>query len=342
MAPEQALGNPVDARTDIYAMGVIMYECFAGSLPFPGESFMGILTQHITTEPENVAQRAAKAGRALPPGLAEIITRSMQKNPAQRFGTMDELVNSLIAIYRGIAGPGMSTYMEAFPVGSAQHMAQPTPGPLMRPMSGPHAATVAVGGPSGAYAPPGSQPMPFHAVAAAQSSGLYAAPVAKKSKLGLIIALVAVVIVGAAIAVVVVTQNGKQPGPGPGSGSGSGSQTASEDHGSGSGTGTSAGTGTKPDPTKPDPWGNGGSSDTGSATKPPDPNNSGNNPTGSNATVPPPVEAKVVVVKVNPNYAIGEAWVDGKVIDTDLPAEVKVIPGQPVAVTIKAKGFKEQ
>src|SRR5512140_2414422 len=88
MAPEQALGNPVDARTDIYAMGVIAYEVFAGSLPFQGESFMGILTQHITTEPEPVAQRAAKAGRQLPPGLADIVTRCLRKNPAERFQTM--------------------------------------------------------------------------------------------------------------------------------------------------------------------------------------------------------------------------------------------------------------
>ena len=100
MAPEQALGNPVDARTDVYAMGVIMYEVFAGSLPFQGESFMGILTQHITTDPEHVAHRAAKANRPLPPGLAEIIMACLQKNPAQRFGTMDELVNALIGVYR--------------------------------------------------------------------------------------------------------------------------------------------------------------------------------------------------------------------------------------------------
>src|SRR5262249_50431863 len=84
-APGRAPGNPVDARTDIYAMGVIMYECFAGSLPFQGESFMGFLTQHITTEPEPVASRAMKAGRTLPMGLAEIITRCMQKNPEQRY-----------------------------------------------------------------------------------------------------------------------------------------------------------------------------------------------------------------------------------------------------------------
>ena len=56
-------------------------------------------------------------------GVAEIITRCMQKNPAQRFQTMDELVNALDRrSIAAIAGAGMSTYMEAFPVGSAQHM----------------------------------------------------------------------------------------------------------------------------------------------------------------------------------------------------------------------------
>src|SRR5512138_1885918 len=159
MAPEQALGNPVDARTDIYAMGVIMYECFAGSLPFQGESFMGILTQHITTEPEPVAQRAAKAGRSLPMGLPEIITRCMQKNPASRFGSMDELVSSLVQVYRGIAGAGMSTYMEAFH-GSAQHPSAPTPGAMTGPMKMPtgQSGPVHVGG--AGHANP-SQPNPM-------------------------------------------------------------------------------------------------------------------------------------------------------------------------------------
>ncbi len=136
MAPEQALGNPVDARTDIYAVGVILYECFSGSLPFQGESFMGILTQHITTQPEPVAQRAARAGRTLPPGVAEAIERSMQKDPSHRFQKMDELVNVLIEVYRGMAGPGMSTYLESFAVPAGQSTARATPMPA-RPHSSP-------------------------------------------------------------------------------------------------------------------------------------------------------------------------------------------------------------
>jgi tRNA A-37 threonylcarbamoyl transferase component Bud32 len=218
MAPEQALGNPVDARTDIYAVGVIMYECFAGSLPFQGESFMGILTQHITMDPEPVAQRAAKAGRTLPPGLADVITRCMQKNPMQRFATMDELVNVLVQIYRGVVGPGMSTYMEAFPVlPSSAHQVQPTPPPMTRPvMVGANAATIAAASPSGSaphvmHPGSGGYTGPPQGGYPGAQGGYPGAPVAQKSKLGLIIGLV-VVLVGGGIAAFVII-NGKTHKP---------------------------------------------------------------------------------------------------------------------------------
>jgi serine/threonine protein kinase len=206
MAPEQALGNPVDARTDIYAMGVIMYECFAGSLPFQGESFMGILTQHITSDAEPVAQRAAKAGRTLPNGLAEVITRCMRKNPAERYNTMDDLVTDLVSIYRGIAGPGMSTYMEAFPVGSASHQAQPTPGPMGNVRGNYAAPTVAAAqtGPSPLVQQLGHHSQPNVMPQTGPYSG--GAPLAypKKSNTGLIIAVLAILAIGGGIAAFIV------------------------------------------------------------------------------------------------------------------------------------------
>ncbi len=366
MAPEQALGNPVDARTDIYAMGVIMYEVFAGSLPFQGESFMGILTQHITSEPEPVAQRAAKAHRPLPPGLAEIITCCMQKNPAQRFNTMDELVNQLIRIYRTVAGAGMSTYMEAFPA-SAQHPVA-TPGPMTAAhlaASSAHAATVAAGAPGGvmpsgghAYATPSSGSA--QVVGSASSSGLYdpsgsnIAP-RKKSSAGLIIAVLAVLAVGGGIAAFVILGQKDDKASGPGSGSqvasGDGSGTATRPN-NGSAIVTNGGGSGSQTTTN-----NGGGS--GSQAPPPDAgttvtpaidagSNVASNGSGSDATAPPDaavvVAAKTTSVSlVAMNVNAYEVYLDGKVLPlSGLEHVVEVPDGETVKITVKAKGFKDK
>jgi len=254
MAPEQALGNPVDARTDVYAVGVIMYEVFAGSLPFQGESFMGILTQHITTEPEPVLQRAQKAGRQLDPLLADIITRCLRKNPAERFASMDELVAAMVAIYRNIAGAGMSSYMEAFPVPvSAQHPVASTPMPTHRPTgqaSGMGATMMPGTPPPGMHgAPPtGPNPMvpgyptpPPQPAISSSSSGLYDpsasvvnAPKSKGGNTGLIVAIVVIVLLGGGAAAFFAVQGGSKKGD-VAKGAGSGSDAIALVNGSGSG-----------------------------------------------------------------------------------------------------------
>ncbi len=142
MAPEQALGQAVDHRVDIYAMGVIMYEVFCGAVPFGGESFMGILTQHITSEPTPPSTTASQHGRVLPPGIEDIILRAMKKEPAERYQSMNELVEALIPLYRATAGAGMSTYMAAH--------------------NPPSMGVAPVGGhPSGGYHPPTGSPTPM-------------------------------------------------------------------------------------------------------------------------------------------------------------------------------------
>jgi serine/threonine-protein kinase len=342
MAPEQALGNQVDARTDIYSVGVIMYECFSGTLPFQGDSFMAILTQHITMEPEPVAQRAAKAGRQLPPGLAETITMCMQKNPAQRFQTMDDLVNALIQIYRGVVGPGMSTYMEAFPVmPSAAHQIQPTPTPGMpmtgmpmtgMPMTGmPMTGPVLVGNasvPTIAAGRPGSGP-----VAVTPSSGVYRTPYPpQKSRLGLIIAILAVLAVGGGIAAFVVVSGGHKPGPG----SGVGSQIAGNDPGHLPSAGKDASVaGLVPDAAEiaaavPDAG--------AEHTVPPEIPDAG---AGGNTLPPPEVPQVQVLLVTTRSPSKFEVWENGSKL-FDGPDLLPVNKGGTRTVVLKAAGFKDK
>src|SRR5262249_17986768 len=109
MAPEQAMGGKMDHRCDIYAMGIILYEVFCGEVPFKAETFMGILTQHITMQATPPAEMASKNGRVCPHELEAIIMKAIQKEPTARYQTMGELVNALIEFYRFAVGPGAVT-----------------------------------------------------------------------------------------------------------------------------------------------------------------------------------------------------------------------------------------
>ncbi|MBT8494534.1 MAG: protein kinase [Deltaproteobacteria bacterium] len=205
MAPEQALGQGVDHRADIYAMGVIMYECFCGSVPFQGESFMGILTQHITAEPKPPLQMAHEIGgqqrlAMIPAGIPEIIAKCMAKDPNQRYQRMKELIEDLVDVHRGVAGPGMSGYLEAQPLyapPSGLHQSMPTPMPT--PAIPPSQATMAA--PSGGYATPASGGYATDASGRyhADASQSFAAPQPKKGKGGIIIVLLALLLVGGGV-----------------------------------------------------------------------------------------------------------------------------------------------
>jgi serine/threonine-protein kinase len=103
MAPEQALGKKVDHRTDIYSMGIILYEMLAGVVPFRSDSFLAILTQHVTTEPTPPSE-AADDTRTVPLELERIAMRAIAKNPDDRFQDMGEMVGALIEARRAVVG----------------------------------------------------------------------------------------------------------------------------------------------------------------------------------------------------------------------------------------------
>src|SRR5256885_16740343 len=93
MSPEQALGKAVDARTDIFSLGVMLYEAAVGRLPFRGETITDTMTQIIRDEPVDAQQ----ANPQLSPGLAGIIRRCIAKRREDRFGSAEELAGALEA-----------------------------------------------------------------------------------------------------------------------------------------------------------------------------------------------------------------------------------------------------
>ncbi len=87
MSPEQAIGDPIDSRTDVYAMGVILYECFTGERPFKGNSLFRLLDQHINHTPT--------APRSIRPDLGAdieaLILKAMAKPPSDRHLSISEM-----------------------------------------------------------------------------------------------------------------------------------------------------------------------------------------------------------------------------------------------------------
>ena len=99
MSPEQAAGAQVDQRTDVYALGVILYELGSGKVPFDADNFMGILTQHMYKAP--VPMLALVPAPNIPPGLDAIVLKCLSKKQAGRYETMSELVEDLTTLENG-------------------------------------------------------------------------------------------------------------------------------------------------------------------------------------------------------------------------------------------------
>ncbi|WP_437878663.1 protein kinase domain-containing protein [Sorangium sp. So ce513] len=104
MSPEQAEGKRIDGRADIYALGVLMYECFAGRVPFEADTYMGVLTKHMYMSPEPLEQVMPDASAL--GAFGPIVMRCLAKSPEERFSSMAELA---AAIELALDAPGRAT-----------------------------------------------------------------------------------------------------------------------------------------------------------------------------------------------------------------------------------------
>jgi serine/threonine protein kinase len=93
MSPEQAKGEAADARSDLFSLGIVMYEMFTGRLPFRGKSSVEVMHAVLNDEP-------APLGEDAPAGLQPTMTRLLAKNPAARYQTAGRLLEDLRALVR--------------------------------------------------------------------------------------------------------------------------------------------------------------------------------------------------------------------------------------------------
>jgi serine/threonine protein kinase len=131
MSPEQVKGRPVDGRTDIFSLGVVLYEMLTGEKPFPGQSITTVIYKIVNEEPIPPRQ----LNPSIHPGLNEIVLRALAKEPEVRYQNCREMLEDL-RNYRALGGNERNpdaTLISPRGQGAGQPFATPT-----RPLRTPH------------------------------------------------------------------------------------------------------------------------------------------------------------------------------------------------------------
>ncbi len=102
MSPEQCSGKRMDARTDIYSLGCVLYECLCGAPPFQGDTVIETLMLHQTEAPKTL--REASLGRDFPARLQDIVSAMMAKNADERIDSMKTVYQELMRIREFVGG----------------------------------------------------------------------------------------------------------------------------------------------------------------------------------------------------------------------------------------------
>jgi serine/threonine-protein kinase len=171
MAPEQARGEPVDAQSDVYSLGAVLYELLLGEVPFPGDNFVTVAMRHVHDPVPNVLEQRPDT----PLRLASAVERALQKSPADRFPDMRAFISELNACLADLEETGHEPTMIVRAPRPAPHTERARPrrrwtfGLVALALASVAAIVVGAlflrGSSGGGSATPTGTPIPVHAVA---------------------------------------------------------------------------------------------------------------------------------------------------------------------------------